>query len=308
MLEKTSNDQPLVSVIMTFFNRKEFLPEAVESILNQTYKNIEFIIVDDGSSDGGYEMLKSYAEKDKRIILLKNNKNRGIVYSANRGIDAAKGKYIARMDSDDIAHPDRIKKTILYLKENNLDLCGASTELFQSETNEKIKTFHNPQKHEEIKAALFFGSPVVNPTAIGKAEIFKKLKYTDGFPSAQDYELWSRAIDLYTFGNTNEVLLRYRVHEDKESGSRKGRQDKNAQRVQKYMFSKINIDLSKYPNLYKPKDRILHPVSYFKLLVELFYKNHKIKYVKNKTLFCVIAKEHKEIVKSFAIKILKKVK
>ncbi|EAJ7443814.1 glycosyltransferase family 2 protein, partial [Campylobacter jejuni] len=100
---------------MPCYNRQEYIVDAIESILNQTYSNFEFIIIDDCSTDNTYEIVKKYAENDKRIIVLKNEKNQGIVYALNRGFSIAKGKYIARMDDDDISLPNRLEKQVEYM-------------------------------------------------------------------------------------------------------------------------------------------------------------------------------------------------
>lgn len=107
---------PMVSVVMPTYNRADFLPRAIESVLNQTYRDFEFIIIDDGSEDNSWELLKTYAQKDHRIRLLKNKKNRGISYARNRGNAAARGKYIMIMDSDDISMPQRMEKHVAFMQ------------------------------------------------------------------------------------------------------------------------------------------------------------------------------------------------
>ncbi len=115
---------PAISVIMPTYNRAELLPRAINSILWQTYKDFEFIIVDDGSTDDTARLLKEYADKDKRIRILRNEKNKGIAYSRQRGLDAARGKYIAVMDSDDWSVPERLQKQIDFMDKNpEIDAC-----------------------------------------------------------------------------------------------------------------------------------------------------------------------------------------
>ena len=119
---------PLVSVVMPVYNRERLVGRAIESILNQTYKNFEFIIVEDGSTDGTPRVLQNYARKDARIKILSNQQNQGIPFSRQRGLDAAKGKYVAIMDSDDYSVPQRLEKTVAFM-EDYPDITAVSGEV-----------------------------------------------------------------------------------------------------------------------------------------------------------------------------------
>ena len=111
---------PTISVIMSVYNtNKSFLAEAIESILNQTYPNFEFIIIDDNSTDGSLSIIEQYMSKDDRIVLIKNKTNIGLTKSLNKGLKLAKGQYIARMDADDVSLPDRFKQQIEYMENNS---------------------------------------------------------------------------------------------------------------------------------------------------------------------------------------------
>jgi len=113
-----------VSIVMSVYNAQKYLDEAIESILNQTYSNFEFIIINDGSTDKSLEIIENYAKKDSRIIVI-NRENKGLIYSLNEGIRKANGKYIARMDADDISLPQRLEKQVEFMEKNkNIGICG----------------------------------------------------------------------------------------------------------------------------------------------------------------------------------------
>ena len=122
---------------MSVYNGEKYLAEAIKSILNQTYKNFEFIIVNDGSKDNSVEIIKNYMKKDNRIVLI-DRENKGLPYSLNEGISIAKGQYIARMDADDISLSNRFEKQIKYMEENKIDVCGSYIKLFGDNTKEQI--------------------------------------------------------------------------------------------------------------------------------------------------------------------------
>ncbi len=199
-----------ISVIMsTYKTDRDMIDTAINSILNQTYYNFEFIIICDGDKDE-YEYLK---EKyiDKRIILLLNEKNMGLPYSLNKGIDIATGDYIARMDSDDISLPNRLECQINYLeKHSNIDICSSYARTFGKE-NSSLKLFLI--NDEELKIQLLYRSVFIHPTIVGKKEVFKNYKYNENFKRAQDFELWNRIIDKYNVGIVPKILLKYRVHD-----------------------------------------------------------------------------------------------
>src|SRR5688500_15226048 len=126
--------KPAISVVMSAYNSDKYIAKAIESILNQTFKDFEFIIINDGSKDESLKIIKRYGKKDKRIVLIDNKKNLGLIKSLNKGLKIAKGKYIARMDSDDIAMPQRFKIQLDYLDKNrNIFLVGTSFEQIDKE-------------------------------------------------------------------------------------------------------------------------------------------------------------------------------
>ena len=199
---------PLISVIMPVYNGEKYLSEAIESILNQTYENFELIIINDASIDRTEEIILSY--NDPRIVYIKNKQNLQIVKTLNKGIQLAKGKYIARMDADDISIHNRFKKQLTYMKKNNIDICGSWIKTI----GYKNEIWKFPESHEEIKINLFFHSVLAHPSVMIKKEVFEQFKYMNQYNKAEDYALWVMAIDSYKFANVPKILLLYRIHQN----------------------------------------------------------------------------------------------
>lgn len=196
---------PKISVVMPVYNTKEeYLREAIESILNQTYSNFEFIIINDGSTNNAEEVILSY--KDKRIKYIKQT-NKGVAAALNYGFDIAQGEYIARMDSDDISVAYRFEKQVSFLnKHKDTAIIGAWHQNF-------------PKKHlckppKEVKILDLFRSNLVShPTIMLRKSEFNKyqLRY-DLSMTCEDYDLWIRTVKILKFCNLQEVLLFYRVN------------------------------------------------------------------------------------------------
>lgn len=208
---KYNMGEVLISVIIPILKYHQYIVAAIRSILEQTHKNLEVIIVNDGDYHELYKVVDSF--NDSRIRLIEGPK-KGIAASLNLAISNSKGKYIARMDSDDIAIKDRIVKQLQFLNENKLDICGTNIKTFDS-TNYIIKF---PEFDSEIKFLTLFGSPMAHPTVFGKANVFKNYQYNEGSSTAEDYELWAKLAKAgMLFGNLQEPLLLYRIHSSQGS-------------------------------------------------------------------------------------------
>jgi len=225
-----SKTRPQISVLMPVYNGEKYLPEAIESILYQTYANFEFIILNDGSTDKTEEIILSY--DDPRIVYVKNETNLQIVKTLNKGIALAKGEYIARMDADDISLPQRFAKQIEHLTKNrDIDILGTQYVNFGA-----FESFSsNPLSHEEIKVALLFNSAMAHPTVMMRSNVFQKIKYQEVFNKAEDYALWVEAVDTFRFANLPEYLLKYRRH---RSQTDQEIQTSAADTIRKIMFEK----------------------------------------------------------------------
>ena len=169
---------PKISVIMSVFNSEKYLKEAVDSILEQTFTDFEFIITDDCSTDSSLAILEEYAKKDNRIILLKNSENIGLTKNLNKMIDIAKGKYIARMDADDISLPKRFQIQYNFMEENSdIGVCGSN--IGHIGTLDKVS--NHPLNHNEIKIGLLFKCVMMHPTIVVRKNIITKARRSGFF-------------------------------------------------------------------------------------------------------------------------------
>lgn len=226
-----------ISVIMSVYNTNDkWLRDSIESILNQTFSDFEFIIINDGSSNKAEEVILSY--KDKRIKYIKQE-NQGLAKSLNNGLKIAQGEYIARMDADDISLPERFEKQIAFLEKHpDISLVGSSYEMFPDE-----KLVLHPETVRYID--LIKGCYIAHPTVMFRREDFEKhnLKYNETFKAAQDYDLWSRAIRYIKMANLQEVLLKYRWHNESITQTKAEIQQKNAQKVKQNMLDFLTDDV-----------------------------------------------------------------
>jgi len=200
---------PLISVLMPAYNAKKYIAQAIESILNQTFKDFEFIIVDDASTDNTWSIIQEYAKKDKRIVTLKNKINLKICKTLNRGIDIAQGTYIVRMDADDWSFPARIQEQYDYMKlHKKIVISGCSMIICDSNLNPyAIRNY--PTEDCELRKAILRYSPFSHPTIIFNTKIAKKV---GGY-----HKLYSEDIEFYLnlgrfgdFGNIKDALIKYR--------------------------------------------------------------------------------------------------
>lgn len=224
--------EPLLSVVMAVYNSEKFLRKSIESVLAQTYRNFEFIIVNDGSVDMSENIIQEYAGKDNRIVYLRNEKNLGQSETRNKAIRFSKGEYIVIVDSDDICLHDRFEKQVYFFRVNpSIDVLGTSYCLFFEDVEDKCETVVSADSND-----LRNGTPPVhNPTCMIKRKTFVEYGYYDRtYDDAEDYELWLRWFSLGVyFENMHEVLYKKRAHVGSVSIS-------NIKR-QVYIMLKINL-------------------------------------------------------------------
>lgn len=212
----TASSKPKISVVMAVYNGLPYLQEAVESIFNQTYKNLEFIVIDDASTDRSWNLLKSI--KDKRLVLMQNAKNVGLAASLNKALKKAKGEFIARMDADDVSMPKRLETQFNFMMKNpDIDLCGTWVDRINS-NGKTLGQTKFPQKDKSIKKLLAWQPSIVHPTFFARAQFFKALNYYDPkFDYAEDYELLVRASGKFKMANIPQKLLQWRVWDNRRS-------------------------------------------------------------------------------------------
>jgi hypothetical protein len=203
---------PTVSVVMSVFNGERFLREAVDSILSQTFEDFEFIIIDDGSTDGSAAILDSYGKVDPRVQVY-HQENRGLVDALNRGCGSARGKYIARMDADDIALRDRLRRQVEFMEAHaEVGVLGGAIQYIDA-VGRGLATLRLPIHDRDIKSALRYANPMAHPTAFLRKDVFTSVGgYRRIFAKAEDYDLWLRVAKRGQLANLKAVVLRYRLH------------------------------------------------------------------------------------------------
>ena len=222
---------PKITVLMPVYNCELYIKEAVDSILNQTFSDFEFIIIDDASTDATVSIIRSY--NDSRIYLVEKTFNTGLTNSLNHGLSIAKGEYIARMDGDDVSLPERFLQQVAFL-DKNLDVvvCGG---YFKIIGMDKIITV--PENHEDIKLAMLKDCAIAHPTVMMRKETLKQhsLMYDITKEPAEDYDLWTRLLSIGKLHNLQKVLLNYRVHNSQVS------QKRNVQQINTAAEIKVNL-------------------------------------------------------------------
>ena len=267
-LNKINNET--VSVIMAVYNCESTVGEAIESILNQTYSDIQFVICNDCSTDNTAEIVKEYAKKDNRIVYIENRENKKLPYSLNHCLEYTTGKYIARMDGDDYSYPKRFETQVNYLKDHEqIDLVGCAMDVYNGERIiGKINSTTHPRGADAIKI------PFSHATIMTYAYVYEALKGYSLEKRAvrvEDADLWIRFFNAgFTGDNLQEAY--YRVLEDENTMNRRKMKD----RINGYKTVKYGVLLLGLPKIY-----ILR--SFFRMLIGLIPKPiytiiHKIKY------------------------------
>ena len=199
---------PTISVVMPAYNREDYVGEAIESILNQTFEDFEFIIVDDGSEDSTADIIRRYARMDSRIRAF-TVPHGGAGYAANICISKTNAKWLARLDSDDVALPRRLETQLAWVQSNKLDICGSQPELI-GKTNGEIWF---PVEYEAIKREFFFRLGILQGGVLIRTVLLRDHNYKESTYN-DDYELWTRIIGKYRIGNIPQVLFQLRVHDE----------------------------------------------------------------------------------------------
>ncbi len=209
------NYEPLISVVMSVYNAEKYLREAVDSILNQSFTDFEFIIIDDCSTDGSAEILFEFSEKDDRIRLITNDNNCGLTLSLNKGLRLANGEFIARMDGDDIADVNRFEKQIAYMLEHNDCVVLSGKVAFIDSDGMKLGESDNPLGHVDIEGRLWqgFGSAMVHAAVMfRKAAVDKVGGYRIEAGRSEDLDLYLRLGEVGKLANLQDILLQFRRH------------------------------------------------------------------------------------------------
>lgn len=226
---------------MPVYNGAKYLKDAMDSILSQTYAYFEFIVINDGSSDASEDIILAY--KDERIVYLKNETNSGLIFSLNKGIRHAKGRYIARMDADDIALPERLQEQVAVF-ENNKGIIATGSDYFLLD-NVKLTRIKNTADSDFIKTCLLFAPYFNHPTMMIK-NIFveQDLFYDKDFIHAEDYKMWTDLSFHGRFYNVSKPLLKYRAHSSQISSKFRDSQLVISERIRKSYLERLGFVFS----------------------------------------------------------------
>ncbi len=290
----------MVSVIMPVYNSKAYLKESLESVMHQTYQNWELLAVNEyGSDDGSADLLRAYEKKDPRIHLIKNEKRLGLAESLNQGFHMAGGKYLARLDADDLAAPKRLEKQVQYMEEHpKVGILGTYQHHFGPYTDWIHQT---PVTPAQCRAGLLFGCDLCHSTLMLRKEIVEQYHlYYDNSYLAEDYELWTRALFVTEIANLPEVLGEYRIGEDNITNAKKEKLDlESGYLVASTLKRSLGYELPESriwffrgwenPFLkYEEKERTRYFHEFEKVLREIIKKNQKVQFFEEKELLRVI--------------------
>lgn len=225
---------PTVSVVMTVYNTRRYLADAVRSILAQTLADFEFIVIDDGSTDGSTDLLREFERSDNRIRII-SRPNTGIVKAANEGIALARGEFVARMDSDDIALPHRFEKQVEYLREHPEYVAVGSRVWLMDPYGVPFAQSEHALTHQEIDAQLLTcagGFAIMQPTAMIRTQALRKIGgYRGAQNVSEDHDLFVRLAEVGRVANIAEPLLHYRRHYKSVSHTQYEQQKETKQRI-----------------------------------------------------------------------------
>lgn len=207
----------MISVLMPAYNAQQYLREAVASILNQTERDFELILVNDGSTDETHSIAQELSSVDSRIRYFSQD-NRGVVAALNRGLELCKGDFIARMDADDVSHPRRLEQQLALLRANpDVIICGSDA-LVLGRAGSRIR---KPRSDRACRACLLVFPCFVHPSVMFRRSVVDRgLRYRADFQYAEDYDLWVRIGELGKMRNIRQPLLSYRLHADQLTRTR----------------------------------------------------------------------------------------
>ncbi len=230
-------DKPLVSVLLCVYNGEKYLREAMDSIIFQTYPNWECIVIDDCSVDGTNDILREYAKKDRRIRLYRNEKNSKLPQSLNRALELASGRYVLRMDADDVCRKDRFEKQVEFMEthpEISMSCCKIAV-FRENEWELAARTRRDDQ--DAVKALFLFFNPIYHNAVIAKAGDMKRLRYNPAFSCTEDLELWTRmAGGNLNIAVQNEYMVLYRLHREQTSVVHSAKQKEQYQQIIKEFY------------------------------------------------------------------------
>ncbi len=250
----------VVSIVMAVYNGEKYLSKTIDSVLNQSFKDFEFIIINDGSRDETEGIILSYS--DDRIVYVKNDTNLKLVGSLNKGIKLAKGEFIARIDADDIMYSQRLEEQVRFFRSHNdVGVLGSSIDIIDEE-GLLVSKWNFPSSDKELKEMLLNKNPISHPAVMYRKSLVinEEYPYNPKYPSCEDYELWIRLHKTTQFYSFEESLTQYRRHNEQIT-------DKKVKSVQTDVFRLIinsvfsgRISYKALVYLYKPMFYMIAPL------------------------------------------------
>ncbi len=262
---------PKVSVIMSVYNGAEYLREAIDSILNQTFSDFEFLIVDDCSNDNSPQILEEYVKKDNRVRIITNEFNLGLTKNLNTAIRQAKGEYIARFDCDDVSLPERFVEQVNYLNEH--PRCGVVSmwaDIIDG-SGKHTRTIKYPTNDNDLRKALISYNPFFHPGIMLRREVFDTVGfYDESWRFAQDYELYFRIAKKYELANIPKILLNYRETGGSITGSKNKLQVGFVLKAKKKAIREGQYSKWNYIHLIRSYIAWILPVKFKKIIKKIF--------------------------------------
>ncbi|MBO6556983.1 MAG: glycosyltransferase [Pseudomonadales bacterium] len=298
---------PKVTVLVSAFNAEKYIAECIDSLLDQSLQDIEVLVFEDGSTDTTLDILESY--RDSRLILVKNMKNKGLTRNLIDGVNLAKGEYLARIDADDRAYPERLQKQSTFLDANpEVSVLGCAARYRDEGEHDFVLT--QPADHEEIRCELFLSFTMLHPTVMIRLSDFRKLgfNYDKEYKVSQDHELWSRASRVLKFSNLSEVLVELRLHPARIGVTHRNLQRSLSLSVRKRTALEAGLDLSdRELELLSAEDEDAlswtgeHLLEYESLLLRLLDRNRVTGFFSQKVLEEVCARKFRSKCRIFLI-------
>ena len=237
------SNTPKVTVFIPVYNRELYVGEAIESIVAQTFADFEILLVDDGSTDHSVEKIRSFS--DPRIRLVCNEGNLGIPKTRNKGVELARGQYMAMLDSDDRAYPERLEKQVAFLDAHpEYAQVGSWCRMMDAQGHVLDKIKRQPAAPDDIHAQFLFRCAMSNRSIMARTALLKEYGYRNDFPRCQDYELHVRLAKQYKLGNIPECLVYGRIHPEQITGQTQGLGDAKKQEIISGQLHELGVTFS----------------------------------------------------------------
>ena len=292
-------NMPKVTIISGCYNNAKFLEKAIFSVFKQTFRDFELLIIDDASTDSSIDKLYELSKHNSRLKLLRNSHNKGLAKTLNLAIDQSDSKYIARFDTDDLMHPQRLEKQLNFLKDNNIDLLGT---YIKTIGKGRSKIVEYPKSDKAIRLQLLFQSPFAHPSVIYNRAALGSLRYDSHAGKAEDYALWIDFAQKARMANIPEPLLYYRLHTNQISAN-KTQQNQDAAILRlKALNYYYNLDVSveeqqihrklRFNEPYEFHDDLLSSESWLLKLDKYFNNDEAHQQIVHEWFLCCIKATH----------------